>query len=139
MEASFRIEPDLEKRATPAVPELDRVLRESKRLRKFYESLTPYTKSEIARSIAGAKQEVTRLQRAQRLAERLMETMEAEIELPPTIRQRMMRNPKAAEGWKRMPPSHRRMQLLSIFYYRNPESRLRRIDKAVEEMIDYAS
>jgi hypothetical protein len=30
------------------------------------------------------------------------------------------------------------MHLLSIFYYRNPESRLRRIEKALAEMMEYA-
>ena len=37
-----------------------------------------------------------------------------------------------------MPPSHRRNHLLSIFYYRNPESRARRVAKAVEMMLEYA-
>jgi hypothetical protein len=37
-----------------------------------------------------------------------------------------------------MPPSHRRFHLLGIFGYRNPESRARRIAKAVEEMVAYA-
>jgi Bacteriocin-protection, YdeI or OmpD-Associated len=37
-----------------------------------------------------------------------------------------------------MPPSHRRFHLLGIFGYRNPESRARRIAKAMEEMVAYA-
>jgi uncharacterized protein YdeI (YjbR/CyaY-like superfamily) len=64
--------------------------------------------------------------------------MEAEIELPPIIRQVIARNPPAAEGWQRMPPSHRRMHLMGIFYYRTFEARLRRIEKAVQEMLEYA-
>jgi hypothetical protein len=31
------------------------------------------------------------------------------------------------------------MHLLGIFYYRNLESRLRRIEKAMAEMIEYAT
>jgi uncharacterized protein YdeI (YjbR/CyaY-like superfamily) len=67
-----------------------------------------------------------------------METMEAEIDLPPLIRQALARNPQAAEGWRRMTRSHRRMHLLGIFYYRNLESRIRRIEKAILEMVEYA-
>ena len=139
MEAQFRMEPDLEERMIPASPELEDALKESRRLQKFYQGLTPSTRTEIVRWIAGAKQRETRARRAEQCAERLMETMEAEIELPPIIRQAFARNPQAAEGWKRMPFSHRRMHLLGIFYYRNLESRLRRIEKAMEEMIEYAS
>jgi uncharacterized protein YdeI (YjbR/CyaY-like superfamily) len=138
MEADFRLEPDTEKRAIPVVPEIERVLRQSKRLQKFYQSLSPSMRNDIARFISEAKQPSTRSRRADQLAERLMETMEAEIELPPMIRQVMARNPLAERGWERMPRSHRRMHLLGIFYYRNLDSRLRRIEKAVAEMAEYA-
>jgi uncharacterized protein YdeI (YjbR/CyaY-like superfamily) len=139
MEAQFRMEPDSEKRTVPVSLELENALKESKRLQKFYLALTPSTRAEIVRWISEAKQKETRARRAEQCAERLMETMEAEIELPPIIRRAFVRNPQAAEGWNRMPPSHRRMHLLGIFYYRNLESRLRRIEKAMAEMIEYAS
>jgi len=140
MEAQFRIEPNPQKRSDPvATPELEHVLRQSRDVRKFYESLSPSMRREIIRFISEAKNTDTRRRRSERMAERLLETMEAEVELPPIIRQFMVRNPIAAEGWTRMPPSHRRQHLLGIFYYRDPESRLRRIEKAVEEMIVYAS
>ena len=138
MEARFRLEPDPEKRPVPVVPEIDRVLRQSRRLQKFYQSLTPSMRNDIARSVSEGKQADTRMRRAQQMAERLMETMEAEIELPPLIRQYMVRDPRASQGWQRMSPSHRRMHLLGIFYYRDPEARRRRIEKAVEAMIEYA-
>jgi uncharacterized protein YdeI (YjbR/CyaY-like superfamily) len=137
-EARFQMEPDIEKRVVPKAPEMDRVLRQSKRLQKFYESLSPSTRNDIARYVSEGKRKETRERRADQLAVRLMETMEAEIELPPGIRQLMMRNPPAEEGWERMPRSHRRMHLLGIFYYRNFDARLRRIEKTVEEMKKYA-
>jgi len=138
IKADFWLEPDTEKRPIPVVPEIERVLRQSKRLQKFYQSLSPSMRNDIARFISEAKQPSTRSRRADQLAERLMETMEAEIELPPMIRQVMARNPLAERGWERMPRSHRRMHLLGIFYYRNLDSRLRRIEKAVAEMAEYA-
>jgi uncharacterized protein YdeI (YjbR/CyaY-like superfamily) len=88
--------------------------------------------------IANGKQSETRKRRSEQMAEHLMETMEAERELPPILQVALARNPKAKAGWEVMPPSHRRFHLLGIFGYRNPESRARRIAKAVEEMVAYA-
>jgi uncharacterized protein YdeI (YjbR/CyaY-like superfamily) len=68
-----------------------------------------------------------------------MEVMEAEVELPPILRQAFARNPEAFEGWRRMPPSHRRSHLFGIFGNRNLESRLRRIERAMADMAAYAS
>jgi uncharacterized protein YdeI (YjbR/CyaY-like superfamily) len=44
-------------------------------------------------------------------------------------------NPRAAEQWKRMSPSHRRAHLFGIFYYRTPEARAARVAKCVEELL----
>jgi uncharacterized protein YdeI (YjbR/CyaY-like superfamily) len=134
MEARFRMEPDLEKRDVKVPPELDRMLRTSKPLRKFYESLTPYFRNYIANSVASAKQPETRIRRAEHVAEQMMETLEAEIELPPLLRQIFARNPEAAAGWRRMSALHRRQHLLGIFHYRTYDARLRRIEKAMAEM-----
>jgi len=139
MEARFRIEPDLEKREVETPPELERALRVSKRLQKFYQSMTPSMRRFISSTIASARQPATRVKRAEQAAEFLMETMEAEVELPPLLRLALARNPEAAEGWRRLPPSHRRSHLLGIFYYRSHEARLRRLDKAMAEMIAYGS
>jgi hypothetical protein len=138
MEARFQMEPDSSDRPTPAAPEFDRVIRESRAAQKFFESLSPSTRNEIARFIGSAKNPETRRRRAEHAVERLMETMEAEIELPPLIRRMMALNPLAAEGWSLMPRSHRRMHLLGIFYYRNMDARIRRIEKSLEQMAEYA-
>jgi uncharacterized protein YdeI (YjbR/CyaY-like superfamily) len=136
MKARFRVEPDLEKREVKVPPELERVLRSSKRLLKFYQSMTPYMRTFIARSVADAKQAETRIRRAEQAAEYLMETMEAEIELPPLLRQAFARNPEAAGIWRGMTAPQRRSQLLGIFYYRTHDSRLRRIEKMIGEMME---
>jgi uncharacterized protein YdeI (YjbR/CyaY-like superfamily) len=135
MKVHFRMEADSEKRVAPAVPEMEKVFRSSRALRKFYESLSPSMQTDIARFVAAAKQPETRVRRAERMAERLMETMEAERDLPPMIRQVFAREPKAFESWSRMSPSHRRRHLLSIFYYQDHLARLRRIELTVEEML----
>jgi uncharacterized protein YdeI (YjbR/CyaY-like superfamily) len=64
-----------------------------------------------------------------------METMEAERELPPIMQVAFRQNPRAAEQWERMPPSHRRAHLFSIFHYRTPEARMRRVAKVIDEML----
>ena len=138
MTARFRLEPDTEERTVTVPSELERALRQSKRLHKFYESLNYSTRREIAKRIAEAKHAETRRRRSEQMAERLFETMDTERELPPLLEAALARNPQARAGWEQMPPSHRRAHLLGIFYYRNPESRARRIAKAVEMMLQYA-
>jgi uncharacterized protein YdeI (YjbR/CyaY-like superfamily) len=68
------------------------------------------------------------------MAERLLETLEAERDLPPLLAMSLRQNAKAAARWGKMLPSQRRRHLMSIFHYRNPESRARRIAKWVEEI-----
>ena len=139
MTAHFRMEPDTEERVVAPPAELLRVLRESKRLLKFYESFNYSTRRDIAGRIAEGKQQDTRVRRAEQFAVRLMETMEAERELPPILKVALVQNAKARAGWKRMPAGRRRGELLGIFYYRDPESRARRVAKAVQMMEEYGA
>jgi uncharacterized protein YdeI (YjbR/CyaY-like superfamily) len=67
-----------------------------------------------------------------------MSTMEAERELPPILKLAFARDPRALVGWQRMSPTHRRGHLLAMFYYRNPESRDRRIAKMLEDALAFA-
>jgi len=67
-----------------------------------------------------------------------METMEAERELPPILQLAFRQNPRAAEQWERMSPSHRRAHLFGIFHYRTPEGRANRVQKCVKEMLERA-
>jgi uncharacterized protein YdeI (YjbR/CyaY-like superfamily) len=139
MTTHFRMEPDTEERVVRVPAELARALKQSKRLEKYYGSLNYSTRREIAKWVDEAKQAETRRRRAEQIAVRLIETMQAERgDLPPVLELALNRNPKARAGWERMPPSHRRAHLLGIFYYRNPESRARRVEKAVAMMVEYA-
>jgi uncharacterized protein YdeI (YjbR/CyaY-like superfamily) len=138
MTARFRMEPDTEPRVVAVPAELSRTLRESKALEKFYQSLNYSTRREIARWVGDGKHSETRRRRADQIAERLMLVMDAERELPPLLQSALRGNPKALAGWELMPRSHRRAHLFGIFGYRSPESRARRIAKAVMEMVAYA-
>ena len=64
-----------------------------------------------------------------------MEAMDAEHDLPPTIRLAFARNPGAEQAWKTMTPIQRRHGLLAVFYYRTPESRMRRLEKLIEQAL----
>jgi uncharacterized protein YdeI (YjbR/CyaY-like superfamily) len=134
--AKFRLQPDTAPREALKQPkELLRELGQSKRLLKFYEAFSPSRKYEIAKWIGQVKSPEARRRRSQQLAERLMETMEAERELPPIMQLAFRQNPKAGEQWERMSPSHRRAHLFSIFHYREPAARVRRVAKVIEEML----
>jgi uncharacterized protein YdeI (YjbR/CyaY-like superfamily) len=135
MKAQFRMEPDLAKRELVVPPELDRLLKTSKRLQKFYQSLSGSMRKFLVDSVSGRKQPESRARRAEQVAEILMETMEAEIELPPMIRQAFARNPEVLAVWRKMTPLKRRMSLLAVFHYTSLDARLRRIEKLIAEMM----
>jgi Domain of unknown function (DUF1905)/Bacteriocin-protection, YdeI or OmpD-Associated len=128
--AKFRLQPDTTPRITVSPPaELLRELGQSKRLLKFFESLSPSRRHEIAKWIAQCKTSEARTRRSEQIAERLMETLEAEHALPPIMQLAFRRNPRACEQWNQMSPSHRRAHLFSIFHYRTPEGRASRVQK----------
>jgi uncharacterized protein YdeI (YjbR/CyaY-like superfamily) len=137
--AKFLLQPDTTPRIVPTAPEvLLRELGQSKRLLKFYESLNPSRRNDIAKWVAEPKGEESRRRRSRQIAERLMETMEAERELPPIMQLAFRQNPRAAEQWQRMSQSHRRAHLFGIFYYRTPEARANRVAKCVKELLQRA-
>jgi uncharacterized protein YdeI (YjbR/CyaY-like superfamily) len=138
VKACFVMQPDTAERVVTAAAELLRVLRQSKQLAKFYDSLSPSMRTYIARWVDEPKQVESRKRRAEQIAERMMATLEAERELPPVIEIALRENPKAREGWRHMTPIQRRRELMGIFYYQNPDSRARRIAKTVELMLQHA-
>ncbi len=138
MVAQFRLEPDTEVRSVPVPAELLSILSEDRSLRRWFDRLNPSTRKWVTDSITEVKSAEARVRRAEQIAERLLATMEAERELPPILRLAFASDPRAQEGWKRMSPSHRRMQLLGIFAYRNPEARARRIAKALQNAHKFA-
>src|SRR5689334_7027265 len=111
--ATFKLEPDTEPREVKIPVEMNQIFSESKRLKKWFESLTYSYHRWIADWIIETKSASSRERRADQIAERLMETMEAERELPPLIKIAFERNPVAREGWSRMTPRQRRGELMA--------------------------
>jgi uncharacterized protein YdeI (YjbR/CyaY-like superfamily) len=137
--AQFRMQSDLEERTVSAPAELKRFLAKDRALRGWYDRLNYSTRKDIATWITDVKSAEARERRAEQIAERLLLTMEAEQELPPILRVAFAREPRAGQGWELMSLSRRRGHLFGIFYYRDPEARARRVNKAVEDAVDVAS
>ena len=137
--AKFTLEPDLDPRPAELPDELDTLLDEADGLREWYDALTEYTRREIGKWILGVKSDEARIRRAQQMAERLLATMEAEIELPPAIARAFAKRPKAREGWAKMTDVQRRNGLMAVFYYQSPEAREKRIAKLCDEAEKRAS
>lgn len=131
--AQFRLERDLEVRKAVMPPELKRAFSQDRSLQCWFDNMSFSMRRWICNEVALPKNAETRVRRAERIAEQLMAAMEAEQELPPILKAAFARDPRALEGWHKMTPTQRRYALLSIFHYRNPESRERRITMMLEE------
>ena len=136
--AQFRLEPDTEERVVTMPVELKRALAEDRSLRGWFDKLNYSMRKYIAVWIAEVKSAEARTRRAEQIAERLLATMEAERELPPLLQIAFARNARAREGWERMSLARRRGHLLGIFYYRNPEARGGRVEKAIQDALEFA-
>lgn len=130
--AEFVLAPDLEPRDAELPDELAVLLDEAEGLREWYDGMTEYTRREIGKWILGVKSDEARMRRAEQMAERLLATMEAEVELPPMLEAAFRARPKARTGWGKMTAAQRRSELLAVFYYQAPEARQKRLAKLCE-------
>jgi uncharacterized protein YdeI (YjbR/CyaY-like superfamily) len=131
--ARFQMEMDREVRTVTVPEELEKILRQDRALRRWYDQLKPSDRKEIAWWIGDVKSCEARTRRAEQMAERMLAVMEAEEQLPPLLQVAFAGNPQAREGWEAMSFARRRGHLFGIFYYRNPEARGRRVDKMLED------
>jgi len=138
MDARFRLEPDSALRVVTVPAELHRALSEERSLRRWFDVLSHSARNEICRGIAQADSPAVRLRRAERMAECLLATMEAERELPPAFQIAFAQNSLACKGWQLMSPVRRRGHLFGIFYYQSPGARARRMAKAMEDAVLFA-
>jgi uncharacterized protein YdeI (YjbR/CyaY-like superfamily) len=133
--ADFRLEADMEERAAELPDELGVLLDGEAGLRAWYDSLTEYTRREIGKWIGGVRSDASRMKRAEQMAERLLATMEAEVELPPLIAKAFRRHANVRTAWDRLTPLQRRAQLMGVFYYQTPEARERRVEKLITMLL----
>ena len=127
------MENDVAERKAQVPPELERELKESKALRKWFDGLSESMRRYFAEQVMKSKSPAARKRKAEQFAELLYTAMDAERDLPPLLRAAFARRPKAYDGWQSMSPTQRRHTLLSIFHYRSHDARERRIEKMLEE------
>jgi len=133
--AHFRLEPDTAKRVAIIPAEFERILKQDRGFRRWFDALGFSMRKWICDWIVAVKSPEARVRRAEQVAEQLLSTMEAELDLPPVLKRAFATDPRAYEGWKSMTPLQRRYQLLGIFYCRTPETRDRRIAKMMEDAL----
>jgi hypothetical protein len=95
-------------------------------------------RKEIGDWVSEPKSAELRLKRAAGMVERLLLTLEGEVEPPPILQAAFLRQPLARQGWEAMTATQRRGHLLGIFGYQSIESRDRRAAKAIEEALRVA-
>ncbi|HTD56258.1 MAG TPA: YdeI/OmpD-associated family protein [Silvibacterium sp.] len=136
--ATFRLEPDTEEREVAIPAELKQALTGEPSLRRWYDRLPYAIRKYVTDIVTQPKSAEARVRRAETMAEHLLAMQEGERETPPILEAAFVRAPLARRGWELMTPAQRRGHLWGIFYYRSPEARQRRTDKAVEDAIRVA-
>jgi uncharacterized protein YdeI (YjbR/CyaY-like superfamily) len=133
------LELDEETRTVDIHPLLKKELEEDDDLLTYYNSFSYSMRKYFTDHITESKSKETQKKRVEQLAVILMEMRDGEQNPPPILDAEFARNPKAKKGWERMTPTHRRSHLWGIFYYKTPESRARRMAKAIEQMVAHAN
>ena len=131
--ATFTVAPDLAPRVVQVPAELEQALKQEPALSKWFESLAHSVRKWLADIVGNAQSPEARKRRADRVAEQILEAMEAELQLPPMVQLALRRHPGGERAWKNMTPRQRRHNLLAIFYYRSPETRLRRLQRMLND------
>jgi hypothetical protein len=129
------LEPDLEPWVVQTPPELEKLLRTDRALRKWYDALNGSSRKWVGDWIAQPRSPDSRVKRAEQMVERMLLTMEGERLPPPILEAAFQRLPKAREGWQAMTLLQRRQHLLGIFGYKSPESRQKRVTRTIEEAL----
>jgi uncharacterized protein YdeI (YjbR/CyaY-like superfamily) len=136
--AEIVLEPDLDGRAATPPPELAKLLKSDRSVKKWFETLNYSTRKYIADMVAEPKSAEVRVRRAEQWMERIMLTMEGEESPPPILQVAFRRQPLARVGWEAITPNQRRITLLGIFMCQSPEAQAKRVERAVEDAVKAA-
>lgn len=131
--AEITLEPDLELRAATPPPELAKLLKADRTVRKWFETLNYSTRKYIADMIAEPKSAEVRLRRAEQWMERILLTMDGEESPPPILQVAFRRQPLARAGWYAMTANQRRTALFSIFTCVSPEAQHKRVERVIAD------
>jgi uncharacterized protein YdeI (YjbR/CyaY-like superfamily) len=134
----IRIEPDPDERNYAEPKELIAVLRQDRDLRKWFNDLPSSYRRWFAMWIDQAKRAETRKDRAERVAELIMQIVEGEQIAPPILRAAFQLQPLAEQGWNVSTKAQRRNFLLTTFMAQGVEARQRRVAYVVDKCLETA-
>jgi uncharacterized protein YdeI (YjbR/CyaY-like superfamily) len=137
--AEFVIEPELDQDKATVPPELAKLFKAERDVKKFYESFNFSTRKYICNIIAEPKSAEARVRRAEQWVERLMLVMEGEEFPPPILQIAFRRQPLARQGWDAMTANQRRLTLLGISMCKSPEAQAKRVEYALEDAMKAAN
>jgi uncharacterized protein YdeI (YjbR/CyaY-like superfamily) len=129
------LEPDLIERPVSLPPELIRALNADRQIRRIFDSMSDSRRREFSKFADQPKSSAARIKRAEKIAEMLMQALEAENDPPPILRAIFLRRPGSRDAWFGLTPAQRRNHLLGIFYYESAEARERRATKAIDDAL----
>lgn len=132
----IRLEPDLNAHVYNEPKELSSILRQDKGLRRWYDAMPASVRRWFAMWIDQAKRAETREERAERVAETVMQVMEGLESPPPILRAAFQRQPLAEQAWHASTRAQRRNHLLGIFMAQGVEARGRRVAYALEKCME---
>jgi uncharacterized protein YdeI (YjbR/CyaY-like superfamily) len=135
---AVEIEPVMDETAAEPPPELARLLKQDRSVKRWFAKLNYSTRKYIADAVVEPKSPEARVRRAEQWMERMMLTIEGEALPPPILRAAFRRQPLAQTGWEAMTVIRRRMMLLSLFTCQSPEAQAKRVERLVDEAMQIA-
>ena len=137
--AEIVLEPDLDGRSAIPPPELAKLLKADRSVKKWFEALNYSTRKYLADNIAEPKSAEVRVRRAEQWVERMMFTMDGEESPPPVVQAAFRRQPLAREGWSALTANQRRLALFSISMCASPEAQTKRVERAIGDAMKAAN
>ena len=136
--AEVTLAPDLELRAVTPPPELAKLLKTDRAVRKWFESLNYSTRKYIADMVAEPKSAEARQRRAEQWMERILLTMDGEESPPPILQIAFRRQPLGRAGWYALTANQRRNALFSLFICVSPEAQAKRVERILADAMQAA-
>lgn len=136
--AEIVLEADTDGRSATPPPELAKLLKADRAVKKWFESLNYSTRKYLADDITSPKSAEARVRRAEQWVERMMTTMEGEESPPPIMQAAFRRQPLARTGWEALTQNQRRLALFSISMCASPEAQAKRVERAIADALKAA-
>ncbi len=131
--AEIVIDPDLGNRSADPPPELAKLLKADRAVKKWFEHLNYSSRKYICDAVAGRKSAEARIRCAEQWVECLMLVMDGEVEAPPVLQFAFRHYAEARAGWDALTAIQRRNHLMGIFQLRSPEARAKRAERAAAD------